>query len=433
MVTFKVNCPPTGCNCKGSKWDFITLTKGNKVIDAKTNVTNNNVKDEIKLQCKGSYVLKCNQPYTVNSGFTCADPNCPPKMTWQLTLPDNSVQNGNMPLTFTPTQSGSYTLWLYGWCGNTKCDSCLITFKVDCPQTGCDCKNSHWGEISLTTGQSTKVIKCGTPLKLNCRVPFTINGSYFCAGLSCPGTITYTLTPPVGPVITGNLPVTYTPSQAGTYVLELTAICGNKVCDKCIFDIIVECPPEDCCPHEKEIQIKGNGGTVTQQSFGGNNYSLYTGNYVITGGPSPYQQIKATVVDYQLIANYEECIACKNRPFTWSSISAGNLAGITPSTTGAIPAFGFNVPANPTENPREIVWENGAPINLATPQTVGISLYLPAISAIPCCDLQVKVCIRFSFTDTDCKLCEKIVCETIKIVKLKEVDPKGGGNDDPVK
>jgi len=131
-----------------------------------------------------------------------------------------------------------------------------------------------------------------------------------------------------------------------------------------------------------------------------------------------------------LIANYEECIACKNKPFTWSSLSAGNLSGITPTTTGATPTVGYNVPANPTENPREVVWENGAPINLATPQSTTISLYLPAASVLPCCDLQVKVCIKFSFTDTNCKLCEKIVCGTIKIVKAQEVDPKGGGKDD---
>jgi len=226
MVTFKVDCHQTGCNCKGSKWEFMTLTKGGKIpVDAKANIPDANVKDVIKIVCKGSYVLKCNQPYTVNSGFICTDPNCPPKVTWQLTLPDNTTQSGTMPLTFTPNQSGAYTLWMYGWCGSTKCDSCMVTFKVDCPQTGCDCKNSHWGEITLTTGQNAKVIKCNTPLKLKCKTPFTINGSYFCAGANCPGIIKYTLTPPVGPVITGNLPLTYTPALAGTYVLELTAMC----------------------------------------------------------------------------------------------------------------------------------------------------------------------------------------------------------------
>jgi hypothetical protein len=298
----------------------------------------------------------------------------------------------------------------------------MVTFKVDCPPTGCDCKNSHWGEITLTTGENTKVIKCNTLLKLKCKVPFSINGGYFCAGPNCPGIIKYTLTPPVGPVLTGNLPLTYTPLQSGTYTLELTAMCGNSVCDKCIFDMVVECPPEDCCPHEKEIQIIGLGSILTQQSLGGNNYSLYTANISIAGGPNPYQQVKATVIDYQLSANYEECIPCKNKPFTFSSLSGGSLAGITPSTTGAMPSVGFNVPANPTENPREIVWENGAPISLSIPQSTTISLYLPAASALPCCDVQAKVCIKFSFTDTNCNLCEKIVCGTIKITNAKGMD-----------
>lgn len=427
MVTFKVDCP-TGCDCKGSKWNFITLTPGEKVPAAKANIPNN--PQVIKLECKGSYELKCNQPYTVNAGFSCVDKNCPPKVTWQLTLPDNSVQTGNAPCTFTPTQSGTYTLMLYGWCGNSKCDSCLVTFKVDCHQTGCDCKNSHWGEITMSIGQTKKVIKCNTPYTLKCKEPFTVNGTFICADPNCPGTISYTLTPPVGPAITGTLPLNYTPLLSGVYVLELTGMCGNVVCDKCVFDLTVQCPPEDCCPHEKELQIKGSGATVTQQSLGGNNYSLYTANITIAGGPSPYQQVRATVIDYQLIANYEECIACKNKPFTWSSLSAGNLAGITPTTTGATPTVGYNVPANPTENPREIVWENGAPINLSTPQPTTIYLYLPAASALPCCDLKAKVCIKFTFIDTECKLCEKIVCGTISISKAPGLDHAKTENDE---
>lgn len=38
-----------------------------------------------------------------------------------------------MPLNFSLTQTGTYTLTMYGYCGTTKCDSCIIKFKVDCP------------------------------------------------------------------------------------------------------------------------------------------------------------------------------------------------------------------------------------------------------------------------------------------------------------
>ncbi len=404
------------CSCEGSSWEFIDLTQGIAKINAKANIPV--VPKVIKLECNGQYELKCNQSYTVNAGFNCAGKVCSSKVTWQLTLPDNSTQNGNLPFTFIPAQSGAYTLSLYGWCGNSVCDSCLLTFKVECP-TGCDCKNSHWGEISLNAGNSKKNLKCNTPYKLKCNQPFTLNAAYICSGANCPGTVTYTLTPPVGSAITGSLPLTYTPILSGVYTLELIGMCGNVICDKCIIDFTVECPPveQDCCPHEKDIVIQGLGTTLTQQSLGGNSYSLYTANLSITGGPAPYQQVKATVIDYKLIANFEECIACKNKPFTWSSLSAGNLAGIIPFTTGATPLVGFNIPANPTENPREVVWENGSPINLSVPQPVTISLYLPAASVLPCCELKAKVCIKFSFIDTNCKLCEKVICGTILISK----------------
>jgi hypothetical protein len=351
-----------------------------------------------------------------------------------MVLPDNTTQIGNAPLTFTPTQTGVYTLTLYGWCGNTICDSCIITFKTEC-KVDCDCKNSHWGQITLTTASSSKTLKCGNLVKLKCNVPVTFNGNYICSGPNCNGTVTYTLTPPVGSPVSGNLPLTFTPTLSGVYVLQLNGLCGNVICDNCIFDIAVECPPveEDCCPHEKEIQILGLGNTLTQQSLAGNNYSLFTANLSIAGGPAPYQEIKATIVDYQLIANYEECISCKNKPFTWSSISGSTLTGITPTTTGALPAVGFNVPANPTENPGEIVWENGAPIYLSTPQNTSIQLYLPAASGLPCCTIKVKVCIKFTFKDTDCKLCEKIVCGTIIISKDKESSHPNETENEPFK
>ncbi len=430
--SYSVVVPPCDtCNCKGSSWEFISLTAATNLPAAKVkSIPVNPV--VTKLACKGIYELKCNQPYTVNAGFNCADKTCTPKVSWLLTLPDNTTQSGNAPATFTPIQSGTYSLMLYGWCGNSKCDSCLITFKVDCQPVGCDCKNSHWGDISLSTGAVKKIIKCGTPSKLKCLVPFTVNGSFICADPVCTGTVTYTLTPPVGPPITGTLPLTYTPTASGVYVLELTGMCGNTICDKCIFDFTVECPPviEDCCPHEKDLIIKGLSSSLTQQSLGGNNYSLYTANISIAGGSSLYQQVKATIIDFQLIANFEECMACKNNPFTWSSISAANLAGISPVTTGATPTTGFNVPANPTENPREIVWESGSPINLSTPQPTTINLYLPAASALPCCELSAKVCIKFSFIDTNCKLCEKIYCTTLKINKEQGTDKMDAAHEE---
>lgn len=423
-IYFNVQCKPE-CDCRGSKWEFITLQKSIKQDLNKNANVNANVNPVKKLECKGGYSLDCNVPYTINSGFVCSDPSCPPKVTYQLLLPDNSVQSGNLPLTFTPSQSGLYTLTLYGWCGNAICDSCKVFFKVEC-KTECNCNNSHWGEITLNKGGNPKAVKCGEFQKLKCNQPFTFNANYICADPTCQSAVSYVFTPPVGSPVTGTLPFTYTPTLTGTYTLELIGMCGNVVCDKCVFDIQIECPPveRDCCPHEKEIVIQGLGNTLTQQSLGGNNYSLFTGNISISGGPAPYQEIKATVIDYQLISNFDECIPCKNNPFTWSSLGAGLLTGIIPTTTGATPTIGFNIPANPTENPREVVWQNGSPIYLNTPQNTTIQLYLPAASALSCCSLKAKVCIKFTFKDTNCKVCEKIVCGTIQISKGEKQNDK---------
>jgi len=199
-------------------------------------------------------------------------------------------------------------------------------------------------------------------------------------------------------------------------------MCGTTVCDKCLLDITVECTPveQDCCEHDKELSAIISAASVSQQTLGGNNYSLYTATVTLNGGLVPYQQIKAEVIDYQLISTNEECLSCKSKPFTWASISASTLAGIIPLTAGVSPSIGFNIPANPSDNPREVIWENGSPISLNAPQQVSINLYLPAASTLECCELKVKVCIRFTFTDTSCRQCEKIICETIVLKAVEK-------------
>ena len=42
--------------------------------------------------------------------------------------------------------------------------------------------------------------------------------------------------------------------------------------------------------------------------------------------------------------------------------------------------------------------------------SLNMQLGLPALAALECCSRQVRICIRYSFTDRDCKVCERLVC-----------------------
>ncbi|MEQ1675147.1 MAG: PKD domain-containing protein [Chitinophagaceae bacterium] len=141
VITFKVSCEKP-CDCKGSKWTGITLSQQNNNTNpaaaGKVGNNNNPVINPVKLDCGKTYDVKCKAFYSVNAGYSCAGANCPGSVQYVFTGPTGTT-TGTMPLNFSLTLSGTYTLTLYGYCGTTKCDSCKIYFKVDCPPVESDC------------------------------------------------------------------------------------------------------------------------------------------------------------------------------------------------------------------------------------------------------------------------------------------------------
>ncbi|MGB3005084.1 MAG: PKD domain-containing protein, partial [Chitinophagaceae bacterium] len=234
------------CNCEESSWGEIYGKPGEpdpalmKTKPAKAKIAN--VGNGTSFKCGETYVIECNKPFTVYANYNCKDTLCPPKVTYSLQLPSGSPLTGNAPVTFTPTVSGTYTLTLYGWCGDTICDSCVIKFKVTCVPL-CDCKGSKWTDITLAQPNNNppppiekaaisnnNVIK--NPLKLNCnktydvkcKTSYTVNAGYTCAGANCPGSVQYVFTGPTG-TTSGAMPLNFSLTQSGTYTLTMYGYC----------------------------------------------------------------------------------------------------------------------------------------------------------------------------------------------------------------
>ncbi len=130
----------------------------------------------------------------------------------------------------------------------------------------CDCKESHWGETELTEGDKPPVknnakanparsgqvignpiiLNCGVVQKIDCNKTYTINSTYICKDSACAGKVTFSLQPPSGSPITGTNTITFTTNQTGTYILTMYGWCGNKICDTCVIDLIVDCKKCDC-------------------------------------------------------------------------------------------------------------------------------------------------------------------------------------------
>jgi len=43
-------------------------------------------------------------------------------------------------------------------------------------------------------------------------------------------------------------------------------------------------------------------------------------------------------------------------------------------------------------------------------QTTTFNVSVPKKSTLSCCDDTIKICVKYSFTDIDCKTCDTIIC-----------------------
>jgi hypothetical protein len=427
---FKLFIKDCACDCKGSKWDKITLTKGKTEIDPKDPKDNPTLANSgkavvindpaaINMNCGKTYKLDCNKPYIINAGYLCKDTACPGKVTYSLQPPSGAPITGNMPpaLNFTPTQNGTYVLTMYGWCGDKICDTCIIKFEVNC--VDCDCKGSKWGEQTVSIDNKTNSFKCGQQYDVKCKTPVTVNANYLCADPKCNGAVTYSLQGPTGGPTTGNLPVTFTPLQTGTYTLTMYGWCGTTLCDSCVIKFKTVCDPEDCCPYE----ITATNGTVKYDFTQIPNATIAAQTFTINGlALASITEVRANVVSYDITDNFgKECMKCVNLPFTWASITSAANIGAAP---GLITMYGGTTVASFTgsgtdayKNPREVIWNNGSPIAIPNGTNIGINFILPPVPAIDCCELKGKICVKFTFRDKDCKECEVIACFDFVIKK----------------
>jgi len=407
------------CDCKESHWGETILTPGDnppKDNDAKaSNVVV--IGNPIKLFCKKAQTLECFKTYTLNSTYICKDSSCAGKVTYSLQPPSGPAITGNAPFTFTTNQTGTYILTMYGWCGNKICDSCVIDLVVNCKT--CDCKGSKWGEKTYTIDNVNKKINCdkNKSVEVKCKTPITLNANYLCADASCNGAVTYTLVQPSG-TTSGNLPLTFTPSQTGTYTVTMYGWCGNKICDSCVIKFVTNCDSLPCCPYE----IKADTSAVTYNYIQIPNATLLTENFSISGlSTANITEVRANVVSYTITDNFgKECLKCVNLPFTWASTaSATNIGAVAPKITmygGNVPSFNGSG-AGVYQNPREIIWNIGTSISLPNNTNIGINYIVPPLPAIDCCELKGRICVKFTFRDNDCKECEVIKCFDFVIKK----------------
>lgn len=172
----------------------------------------------------------------------------------------------------------------------------------------------------------------------------------------------------------------------------------------------VNCPNRNCC----EGFLK-NFQEVNIIKDSSNNIN-FTAN--IISGPLPIKKVTAEMVYFYQSWGDTNCAKCVNN---------NNLMGnFTGGTFGSFGSGTLNSPPFASTYSREITFTSAGQY-MTTAQSINLNLALPAPSSLSCCGDTIRLCIRFSFTDTACITCDTIICR--KIVRTNSnITTTSGGN-----
>jgi len=173
----------------------------------------------------------------------------------------------------------------------------------------------------------------------------------------------------------------------------------------------VPCYHGNCC--DGFLKTVDNVDVVKDNS---NNVN-FTAN--ITAGPLHIKKVTAGMVYFYDRWNDANCIKCVNDSKLMGNFTGGTLGGFAPGS--------LNAPPFTATYSREITFSPAIGVDMTTAQALTLNLSLPPATGLTCCADTIRLCIRFSFTDTNCVMCDTIICR--KIVRTStEFTPSAGGN-----
>ncbi len=188
-------------------------------------------------------------------------------------------------------------------------------------------------------------------------------------------------------------------STTGGYTIN--PVESNPVC---IEVVVPEVPPGGCC---KDLLKK----IATTQSV---NNDVLTVNATLTAGPTKLTKVTVSLVNFE-VKHPKDCDVCVKDPKFF-----GNITNPTsPLSFGTIPA---NVPFS-----HLLQWKDSLGYSFANGVPLNFNIPLPPRSPIACCCDTIEYCIRYTFTDTACVMCDTTIC--YKTYNGKDCKSTGGGGN----
>ena len=173
-----------------------------------------------------------------------------------------------------------------------------------------------------------------------------------------------------------------------------------------------QCPCTYC--NDDMIQLSGQN-----QITDANN--ILTINNTISIPGIQVKQFKAELIGiiYKPQSGNEQCWVCNKDDNQWGNFTSGTFTSPFPSMiNGVFPSL----PCCGGNSHHTIGWW-GAP-TIINNQALKLNISLPPASTLSCCPYDVEFCIRYTFTDIECRSCSVVRC--FKYTR----NPQGGHLDD---
>lgn len=213
---------------------------------------------------------------------------------------------------------------------------------------------------------------------------------------------------------------TLTPIVIGTSVNGMSGAQNDDYFFRCFSG-------KDCCETKLDISTRFDSITplpIKPAIVSGQPVSIAEQTFTINNSSAiPLSELRVVMTDLQFTYNYNACAECIDNPALWGSLftSTQSIGG---GTTGSLTLNGqsygsTNPPSvvNANQVVRELIWKNPNGAFLQPGNSFNVQYLLPPISEIPCCATHAKVCIKISWKDANCKLCEEYHCAVIEIKK----------------
>ncbi|MBC7510686.1 MAG: hypothetical protein H7320_18360, partial [Ferruginibacter sp.] len=283
-----------------------------------------------------------------------------------------------------------------------------------------DPKNANLSKENQVIPPNNAVTPIGLPVSYPLQfvlgnVAGVINAVYQCTG-NCGATYSWNIAGSTGVSVASgtSLPIDLSKYNSllkcGNYNLIIKTKCGNSDCESLVLPIAIICEPPSCCKAEIKVDLIKNDVTAVINIPNPNAYSTDNLSFNLNFSV-PMSEVRVSVEEFRLVANSPNCLNCNNRPVTWGNILSASLNGAGMALSGLVGQPTGSLPADY----REAVYNTGGLI-LPPSAVLNLSLSLPAVTDLKCCEVSVYACIKFTFKDAQCRECVKMVCGKIKLI-----------------